>query len=65
MLRAAADAYGWAGTGLVDSMLLCVRRFQTIVADDPGAAEWGAGELAYMERNAEIFRAYLGESERR
>jgi hypothetical protein len=59
MLRVATDAYGWSGVGVVDSMLLGVRVFQDIVRGDPGAMKWAAGELAYMERNAEGFRAAL------
>jgi hypothetical protein len=59
MLRVAADAYGWSGGGLVDSMLAVVRHFQMVVAGDPGAMAWGAAELAYIERNADLFRAYL------
>jgi Phosphotransferase enzyme family len=59
MLRAAADAYGWSGDGLVDSMLATVRNFQTAVEGDPGAVEWGAVELSYMERNADTFRTVL------
>lgn len=59
MLGAAADAYGWSGDGLTDSMLEVVERFQTVVRGDRGAEEWGAGELAYMERNAELFRIYV------
>jgi hypothetical protein len=59
MLRVAVDAYGWSGGGLVDAMLTAVRDFQTIVAGDAGAMKWGAEELAYMERNADVFRAAL------
>jgi hypothetical protein len=59
MLRVAADAYGWSGGGLVGAMLTVVRHFQTVVAGDPGAEAWGQGELAYMERNADLFRTYL------
>ncbi len=61
MLRVAVDAYDWwaGGDGLVDSMLETVRNFQAIVRADRGAKEWGARELDYMERNAELFRAYL------
>jgi Phosphotransferase enzyme family len=59
MLWAAADAYGWWGEGLVESMLATVRNFQTVVEGDPGAMEWGAAELAYMERNADVFRTAL------
>jgi hypothetical protein len=60
MLRVAADAYGWSGGGgLVDNMLSTVRYFQAVVAGDPGAERWGAAELAYMERNADAFRASL------
>jgi hypothetical protein len=59
MLRVAADAYGWSGEGLVDDMLVTVQDFQDVVAGDPGAERWGAGEFAYMERNACIFRATL------
>jgi hypothetical protein len=36
-----------------------VRDFQTIVAGDAGAIKCGAEELAYMERNADVFRAAL------
>jgi hypothetical protein len=59
MLRVAADAYGWSGESLVDDMLVTVRDFQDVVAGDPGAEQWGARELAYMERNADAFRAVL------
>jgi hypothetical protein len=59
MLWAAADAYGRLGEGLVESMLATVRNFQTVVEGDPGAMEWGAAELAYMERNADVFRTAL------
>jgi hypothetical protein len=59
MLRVAANAYGWSGGGLVDSMLEVVLHFQDVVAGDPGAMEWAAAELAYMERNANLFRLYL------
>jgi hypothetical protein len=64
MLRVAVDAYDWSGAGLVDAMMTVVRDFQTIVAGDPGATKWGAEELAYMERNADVFRAALGTSPR-
>jgi aminoglycoside phosphotransferase (APT) family kinase protein len=59
MLRVAADAYGWSGDGLVDSMFEVVRRFQGIDSGDRGAEEWAAGELEHLERNADLFRAYL------
>jgi hypothetical protein len=59
MLRVATDAYGWSGGGLVDSMLAGVRDFQDIVLGDPGAMKWAAEEFAYMERNADLFRAAL------
>jgi hypothetical protein len=59
MLRVAVDAYGWSGDGLVESMLATVEDFQTIVHGDPPAMEWAAAELAYMERNADVFRTYL------
>jgi len=59
MLRVATDAYGWFTAGLVDAMLEVVDEFQDIVRDDPGALEWAEAELAYMERNAEEFRAAL------
>ena len=55
MLRIAADAYGWSGPGLVDSMLTTVRYFQAVVAPGPSAQ----AELARLERNAEPFRARL------
>jgi hypothetical protein len=59
MLQVAADAYGWSGGGLVDAMLTTVRGFQAIVEGDRGAMGWAAAELAYMERNATLFRARL------
>jgi Phosphotransferase enzyme family len=59
MLRIATDAYGWTGDGLVEAMLAVVERFQTIVAGDEGAMEWAAAELAYMRRNAGVFRESL------
>ena len=59
MLRTAADAYGWRGGRLVDSMLGAVRRFQRVVAGDRAAEEWGAAELTYLERNLPVFRGYL------
>jgi Phosphotransferase enzyme family len=59
MLRVAADAYGWSGGGLVEAMLTTVRNFQVIVAGDRGAMDWAAVELAYLERNADLFRARL------
>jgi len=59
MLRIAVDAYGWSGDGLVEAMLAVVDRFQTVVEGDPGAMEWGAAELAYMRRNAGVFRRAL------
>jgi hypothetical protein len=63
MLRVAADAYGLPlpGGGLVDAMLATVRHFVAVVAPpDRGVMDWGATELAYMERNADLFRARLG-----
>jgi hypothetical protein len=59
MLKAAADAYGWPGGPLVDSILDTVRAFQDIVVGDRGAEEWAATELAYLEQNVDVFRAYL------
>jgi hypothetical protein len=61
MLRVAADAYGWSGSGgaLVAAMLMEVRDFQAIVAGDQGAMNWAVAELAYLERNADLFRARL------
>lgn len=59
MLRVAADAYGWAGPGLVDAMLAIVRNFATGFEDNPGALDWALAELAYLERNADLFRARL------
>jgi hypothetical protein len=59
MLQAAADAYGWPGGPLVDSMLDTVRAFQDFVAGDREAEEWAATELAYLEQNVDVFRAYL------
>jgi hypothetical protein len=40
-------------------MLDSVRTFQTDVAGDRKAEEWGSAELTYLERNMNIFRAYL------
>jgi Ser/Thr protein kinase RdoA (MazF antagonist) len=60
MLRAAVDAYEWSGPGLVDAMLEVVRRFQGVVAGDPGAEAWAAHELAYLGRNAGAFRRAIG-----
>jgi hypothetical protein len=40
-------------------MLDPVRRF---VHDNPEAGDWGLGELDYMERNAELFEAFLTRS---
>ena len=61
MLRAAADAYGWSGSGeeLVTAMLVEVRDFQVIVEGDQGAIDWAAAELAYLERNADLFGTRL------
>jgi len=59
MLRVAADAYGWTGPELVDEMLTIVRNFATGFEDNPGALAWGLAELAYMERNSDLFRARL------
>jgi len=59
MLRVAADAYGFHGGGLVDTMLTTVRNFQVVVAGDRGAMDWGLAELAHLERNADLFRARL------
>jgi hypothetical protein len=61
MLRVAADAYGWSGEGLVESMLATVENFQTVVHGDRPAMEWAAAELAYMVRNADVFRTYLAD----
>jgi len=59
MLRAACDAYGWSGPGLVDAMLAIVRGFVADFADVPKSADWGRRELAHLERNADLFRARL------
>lgn len=62
MLRVATDAYGLplSGGGMVDAMLTTVRHFQAVVAPpDRGAMDWGAAELAHLERNADLFRARL------
>ena len=56
MLRAAVDAYGHEGTGLVDAMLHAVRGFVEL---NPDFDAWGRPELEYTERNAELFEAYL------
>jgi hypothetical protein len=36
-----------------------VRHFQTVVAGDPGAMDWGVRGLVSMERNADLVRVYL------
>jgi hypothetical protein len=59
ILHVAADAYGWSGPGLVDAMLDVVRHFQTVVLGNPGAVDWAAAELDYLERNADLFRDAL------
>jgi hypothetical protein len=56
MLQVAAGAYCWTGGGLVDAMLGTVRIFVEV---NPEFIEWGAGELAHMERNANLFRTRL------
>ena len=56
MLRAALDGYGWSGERIVDAMLAAVRGFVRL--HDTG--DWGRNELAYMERNAELFDRRLG-----
>jgi hypothetical protein len=56
MLQVAAGAYGWTGGGLVDAMLATVRNFVRV---NPEFADWGAPELAHMERNADLFRTRL------
>jgi Ser/Thr protein kinase RdoA (MazF antagonist) len=55
MLRVAVDAYGWTDPALADAMLAEVRHFEAVVA--PGA--WAREELAYMERNTDLFRERL------
>ncbi len=62
MLRVAVNAYGppLSGASLVDAMLTVVRHFQAVVAPpDRGVMDWGAAELAHLERNADLFRARL------
>jgi hypothetical protein len=62
LLRIAVDAYGLPlpGDDLVDAMLTTVRHFCAVVAPpDQGTMDWGAGELAHLERNADLFRARL------
>ncbi len=54
--KVAASAYGWAGCGLADAMLAIVRNFWEI---NPEFIAWGAQELAYTERNVDLFRARL------
>jgi hypothetical protein len=56
MLRVAVGAYDWTGGGLVDEMLATVRNFVEV---NPEFIEWGAGELAHMECNADLFRTRL------
>jgi hypothetical protein len=58
MLRVAADAYGWTGTGLVDAMLTIVRTFVEV---NPEFRDWGVRELEHLERNAGLFRERLNE----
>jgi hypothetical protein len=57
MLAVAAGTYGWAEGGLVNAMVAIVRNF---VAVNPEFIKWGAGELAHLERNADLFRVHLG-----
>ena len=59
MLRVAVGAYGWSGPGLVDAMLTIVRDFATGFEDNPGALYRALEELAYLERNADLFRSSL------
>jgi hypothetical protein len=43
-------------------MLRVVRHFRTVVVAGDAAAEgWADGELAHLERNADLFRAWLDE----
>ena len=56
MLEAACEAYGWSSPGLTDEMIKVVRRFQVVVQGDVHAESWLRSELAYLERNAELFR---------
>ena len=56
MLGAALDGYGWTGQGIVEAMLHAVRGF--VAVHDTG--DWGRNELAYMERNADLFERRLG-----
>jgi hypothetical protein len=56
MLRAAVDAYGCSGRGLVDEMLRIVRGF---IRWNPEFEPWGSNELRHLERNDELFREYL------
>jgi hypothetical protein len=56
MLGAALDGYGWSGRGIVDAMLAAVRGF----VDLHDTGDWGRNELAYMERNADLFERRLG-----
>jgi hypothetical protein len=58
MLRVAADAYGWTGSGLVDAMLTIVRTFVEV---NPEFRDWGVRELKHLERNASLFRERLNE----
>jgi Phosphotransferase enzyme family len=56
MLQVAASAYGWTSGGLADAMLAIVRNFCEI---NPEFIAWGAQELAYTQRNIDLFRARL------
>jgi hypothetical protein len=56
MLQAALEGYGWAGEGIVGAMLAAVRGF----VDRHDTGDWGRNELAYMERNADLFEQRLG-----
>jgi hypothetical protein len=65
MLWVTAGAYGLPlpGGALVDAMLATVRHFCAVVAPpDRGVMDWGAAELAHLERNADLFRARLSRS---
>lgn len=50
----AASAYGCAVGGLAQAVLTIVRKFRQI---NPESIAWDAQQLAYPERNVDLFRA--------
>jgi hypothetical protein len=59
MLRVAADAYGPRDSAVVDGDAGHRQEIRPRLRDEPGSLRWGLGELAHLERNADLFRARL------